>query len=150
MNEEPLFDDIRQNLKREDKRKTPHQIVQILLELGVQRQTVSKMLTEEKICGRATGFNLMNGAVPTISRKLEQHLLVVLKKSLLEAIKISKSYRKWHTLKAIEQLNRGILAGKLYLEGLNESMEIDFQGIGDSEEIEGLEDSGWLRCIEYE
>jgi hypothetical protein len=150
MKDETLFEDIRQKLKREDKRKTPHQIVQILLELGVQRQTVSKMLTEEKICGRATGFNLMNGAVPTISRKQEQHLLLILKKSLLEAIAISKSYRKWHTLKAIEQLNRGILAGKLYLEGLNEPIQIDFQGIGDSEEIEGLEVSGWLRCIEYE
>jgi hypothetical protein len=150
MKDETLFEDIRQKLKREDKTQQVHQIVQILLDLGVKRQTVSKMLTDKNICGRATGFKICSGQVPKISKKTEQYLLILLKKSLLESISISKSYRNWHTLRSIEQLHRGILAGKHYLEGLNEPMEIDFQGIGESKEIDGISDNGWLACIEYE
>jgi hypothetical protein len=149
MKNEILFDDIRQNLKRQDKRQMPHPIVPILLSLGVKKQTVTKYLMDEQVCSRGTGFNLMNGEVPKVSMQLEQHLLSVLKLSILQAIKVSKNYRQWHSLKAIESLHNNIISGKKYLESLNESIEIDFEGIGESLDIDGIEESGWMSYIEH-
>ncbi|MEO5348322.1 MAG: hypothetical protein H7836_01545 [Magnetococcus sp. YQC-3] len=143
MQENIMFEDIRQNLRRYDKRGTPHQNVTLLLNLGITRQTVSKILVDEELCCRATGFNIMNGTSTKISKKLEQKLLDLLKLSLQQAIIISKNYKKLHNLKSIENLNFAILSAKKYLETLNEPMEIDFQGIGESKEIPGIDD-GWI------
>ena len=150
MKNEVLFDDIRQNLKRQDKRQMPHPIVPILLSLGVKKQTVTKYLMDEQVCSRGTGFNLMNGEVPKVSMQLEQQLLYILKLSLEQGIKVSKNYRKLHTMKAIEHLNNGLISGKRYLESLDEPMEIDFQGLCEPQDIEGIDDqSGWLSYIEH-
>jgi hypothetical protein len=149
MKNEVLFDDIRRDLKRQDKRQTPHPIVPILLNLGLQRQTVTNYLVDKNACGRASGYNLMNGEIPKVPMLLEQQLLNILKLSIVQAIKISKNYKKMHTMKAIERLNNGIISAKHYLESLNEPMEIDFDGIGESMDLEGFEQSGWLSYIEH-
>ena len=147
MKDEKLFDDIRQNLKREDRRGEPHPTVSILMQLGVQRQTVTTYLTDEKVCCRATGFNIMNAAAK-ISKKTERHLLDILKKSMIQAIKVSKNYRRIHSLKAISTLNAGIKAGKEYLENLDESMdEIDYQGMFEQPKEESMEQDFLMKMI---
>jgi hypothetical protein len=150
MKDEVLFDDIKKKLKRDDRQRELHPLVPIILDLGIQKGTVTKYLTDEKVCCRATSYNLLNGAVPKISKDVEYQMLDILKRSMQQAITVSKNYRKWHSLRAIEQLNSGIIAGKKYLESLNEPIEIDFEGIGESLDIEGINDqSGWMSYIEH-
>lgn len=149
MKDEKLFDDIRQNLKRQDRRGDPHPTVSILMQLGVQRNTVTAYLTNEKVCCRATGFNLMNAAAK-VSQTTERHLLDILKKSMIQAITVSKRYRKLHSLRAIERLNTGIKAGKEYLENLDESVDdIDYQGMFEQPKEENMDHNFLLAMIEH-
>ncbi|MBF0192887.1 MAG: hypothetical protein HQL99_17380 [Magnetococcales bacterium] len=144
-----LFDDIRQHLKRSDREQMPHPIIPILLKLGVKKQTVTNYLVERNLLCRASGFNLMNGAISKVSKEIEGQLLDILKLSLQQAILISKNYRKFHQLRSVEHLNTWILNGKRYLETLNEPMVIDFHGIGDVKEIDGIQEDIWIKYIDY-
>jgi hypothetical protein len=149
MKEEILFDDIRQFTKRLDRHQATHPIVPILLNLGIKKGTVSKFLMETKLLGRASGFNLMSGSLSKVNRDIEQQLLVILKQSLQQSIKISKHYKKMHKLGTIEQLNRAILSGKRYLESLDEPMEIDFEGLCKKQNIDGIDDDFIKNYINY-
>ena len=149
MNDKIIFDDIRQFTKRLDKHQATHPIVPILLNLGIKKGTVTKFLTEEKMCGRASGFNLMSGSLSKVSRDMEQQLLLILKQSLQQSIKVAKHYKKFHKLGTIEQLHRAILSGKHYLESLDEPMEIDFEGLCEPKNIDGVDDDFVMNYINY-
>jgi hypothetical protein len=149
MKEEILFDDVRQFSKRLDRHQATHPIVPLLLNLGIKKGTVTKFLTEEKMCGRASGFNLMSGSLSKVSRDMEQQLLLILKQSLQQSIKVAKHYKKFHKLGTIEQLNQAILSGKRYLESLNEPMDIDFNGFCEPQDIDGVDDDFIKNYINY-
>ncbi|MBF0380593.1 MAG: hypothetical protein HQL69_06230 [Magnetococcales bacterium] len=149
MNDNILFDDIRQYTKRLDRHQSTHPIVPILLSLGIKKGTVTKYLTEANMCGRSSGFNLMSGSLAKVSREMEEQLLLLLKQSLQQSIKVAKNYKKFHKLGTIEQLNRAILSGKYYLESIDESIDIDFQGLCEPLEIEGITDDGLMAYIEH-
>ena len=143
MNDKIIFDDIRQFTKRLDRHQSTHPIVPILLNLGIKKGTVTKYLIEKNLLGRASGFNLMSGSLSRVTKDIEQQLLHILKLSLQQSIKVAKNYKKFHKLGTIEQLNRAILSGKRYLESLDEPMEIDFEGLCESQDI-GIQDDDFI------
>ena len=144
--EKKLFDDLLKYTKRLDRRcQNPHPIVPILMGLGIQKQTVARHLTDGRYCCRSTAYNLLDSAMPKVSKQLEQQLLVILKQSLVQAVKISKNYKKFYKLNTIEQFNMAIISGKHYLESLDESInDVDFEGLCESQDI-GIQDDDFIK-----
>ncbi len=149
MNENILLDDVQQFTKRLDKHQATHPIVPLLLNLGIKKGTVTKILLKDNLLGRASGFNLMSGSLSKVNRDIEQQLLLILKQSLQQSFKISKHYKKFHKLGTIEQLNRAILSGKRYLESLDEPIEIDFEGLCEKQNIDGIDDDFIVNYINH-
>jgi hypothetical protein len=131
MHTDKIYDDIRNNLKKLDKRgHMEHALVPLILNLGVSKSTVAKCFEDEEItiC-RATVYNLFNSQCPSISISTENILKQILIKSTIHAVWISKNYRKMHKLYAIEGLNMAIKESKDYLQRIEPDIDIDFGGM---------------------
>lgn len=144
--EDDFFDDVRQHLKRLDKRTGKHSIIPIILNLGISKASAAKYFEgKDSIC-RATVYNLMNNQVPNIDREVEDILLEILKIATKQALKISLNYRKIHNLYAIESLNSAIRDSRDYLDRLNEQHDINFDNVL-TESVEDDFMKGFIECI---
>jgi hypothetical protein len=149
MKDETIFDDIRQYTKKKDREQDPHVLVPLILNLGVKKGTISRHLEENKVLCRSSGFNLTNGALSKISREIEHELLIILKQSLKQSVKIYKHYKQHYKIRTINYLHSNILSGKKYLESIGEPLD-DFKDMFEKIEIDGIQDDDFIKnYIDY-
>jgi hypothetical protein len=134
MNRSKIFHDIKTELTRRDSKYRYNELVDLCLKIGVSKQLIVKIMTDECLICRATTYSLLNHQLKNIPKPVEQKLIDILRTAINESLTIIKHYRTFLKYQTIDNQIEYIKESKLYL--ANYDADVPFEIIAEEQNID--------------